>query len=38
MEQYDLMKEEQIPRCIRIQLVEPDGRVRDIDDQRPEKV
>ena len=30
--------EEQIPGCIRIQLVERDGRVRNIDDQRPEKV
>ena len=37
MEQYDLAKEEQIPGCIRIRFVDPDGRERDIDDQRLEK-
>jgi hypothetical protein len=37
MEQYDLAKEEQIPGCIRIRFVDPDGRERDIDDQSLEK-
>ena len=37
MEQYDLVKEEQIPRCVRIVFVDPDGGERDIDDLRSEK-
>ena len=38
MEQYELVKGEPIEGCIRIQLVEPHGWVRDIDDRRAENV